>query len=67
MIKLSHNELVISIECFNQHMDWSYDYFKKLRQCLEQQKSEVTYSFAPSVEEGEDQIRFVSLFLSVNL
>jgi len=49
---------VISLKNLNQHMDWSMDYFKKLRASLEEQKKEVVYSFA-AVEDEEDENRIV--------
>ncbi len=52
---------VVSLESLNQHMDWTSDYFKKLRDCLEEQKKEVSYSFvSESEDESEVQTKYVT-------
>lgn len=40
-------------------MEWSKEYFKKLRSCLQEQKAEANYSFASKAED-EDQTKYVT-------
>jgi hypothetical protein len=43
-------------------MEWTGDYFKRLRICLEEQKKEVVYSFAGGINEDDmvdTQFKFV--------
>ena len=54
--------LVISLESLNQGMEWTADYFKKIRSALinVQEKKEITYSFRQSDEEGGAMNRTVN-------
>jgi len=57
-------KIVISLKNLNQHMDWSMDYFKKLRASLEEQKKEVVYSFS-AVDDQEDENRIFKITFKI--
>ena len=46
-------------------MDWTTDYFKKIRTCMQEQKKEAIYSFASTSEELGDQSKDVNLDLII--
>jgi len=58
---------LVSLESLNQHMDWTSDYFKRLRACLEEQRKEVTYSFISGNEDDPDnQTKFFKIIFKIS-